>query len=40
MNGAEVTEEDLGGFARFVKRNRDAEEDDEEAARQEDDDVP
>ena len=38
MNGAEVTEEDLGGFARFVKRNRDEEEDEEGSAN--DDDEP
>ncbi len=39
MNGAEVTEEDLGGFAKFVRQREEAEEE-EEGSGNEDDEPP
>ena len=36
MNGAEVTEEDLGGFAKFVRQREEAEEEEEGSGNEED----
>ena len=36
MNGAEVTEEDLGGFAKFVRQREEAEEEEEGSGNDED----
>ncbi len=40
MNGAEVTEEDLGGFAKFVKQREEAEEEEEEGSGNDEDEPP
>ncbi len=40
MNGAEVTEEDLGGFAKFVKQREEAEEEEEQGSGNDEDEPP